>query len=242
MAFENPDPTFAHQADRVYGLCQLVADVRDRHSSVDADARRVNLNNIMMAANAATATLRMLWWAKQGGESVMIQALGLSKPEYVNLVAEDLLRSTRLFLVLESQFQIETLFRNILTALGKPATKQGFYVVAKELLNASGIPDPEARLGALNVGALLRNSMHSNGIHHGYQGASTVEIIDGVEFRFDHGQRVQCGSWFHIVAALRASLGIVDELLATSVIKGLAVIRDEYAAQRATDNSDGAAT
>jgi len=235
MAFENPDPTFAHQADRVHGLYQLVADIRDKHSSDETDARRVNLNNIMMAANAATATLRLLWWAKQGGESVMVQALGLSKPEYINFVAEDLLRSTRLFLLLESQFQIETLFRNILIALGKPGGKQGFYVVANELLSASGISDRDAKLHVLNVGALLRNSMHSNGIHHGYMGASTVENIDGVEFRFDHGQRVQCGSWFHIVTALRASVSIVDELLAAPPIKRLAAIPDEYAAQLAAE-------
>jgi hypothetical protein len=102
--FENPDPTFAHQADRVHGLYQLVADVRDKHTSDETDARRVNLNNIMMAANAATATLRLLSWAKQGGETTLIQALGLSKAEYINFIAEDLLRSTRLFLLLESQF------------------------------------------------------------------------------------------------------------------------------------------
>jgi hypothetical protein len=235
VRFQNPDPTFADQADRVHSLYQFIADIRDKHSSEEADARRVNLNNIMMAANAATATLRLLSWAKQDGEGVLIQALGLSKPEYVNFVAEDLLRSARLFLLLESQFQIETLFRNILIALAQPPGKQGFYNVAEELLSVSGIEDVEAKLRVLNVAALLRNSMHSNGIHHGYKGSSTVENIDGVEFRFDHGDRVQCGSWFHIVTAIRASLKIVDEILDVPAIKGLAMIPDEYAAQRAAD-------
>jgi len=237
VAFENPDPTFAHQADRVHGLYQFIADIRDKHSSQEADARRVNLNNIMMAANAATTTLRLLSWAKQGGESALIQALGLSKPEYVNFVAEDLLRSTRLFLLLESQFQIETLFRNILIALGQPAGKQGFYNVAQQLLSVSGVGGAETKLRILNVGALLRNSMHSNGIHHGYKGASTLETIDGVEFRFDHGGRVQCGSWFHIVTAIRASLKIVDEILSASGVKAVALIPDEYATQRASDEA-----
>jgi hypothetical protein len=63
-----------------------------------------------MAANAATATLRLFHWAKNGGETALTQAMGLSQPEYINFVAEDMLRSSRLFLLLESQFQIETLF------------------------------------------------------------------------------------------------------------------------------------
>lgn len=126
MNLVNPDATLAQQADRVYGLYQQVADIRDRHGAGDTDARRVNLNNVMMAANAATSTLRLMAWVKQGGDVLLIQALGLAKPEYINPVAEDLLRSSRLFLLIESQFQIETLFRNILLALAKPAGQQGF--------------------------------------------------------------------------------------------------------------------
>jgi len=64
----------------------------------------------------------------------LIQALGLSKPEYINLVVEDLLRSTRLFLLFESQFQIESLFRSILLTRGKPVVKRGFYNVAEQVL------------------------------------------------------------------------------------------------------------
>lgn len=231
MTFENPDPTFAHQADRVHVFYQHVADIRDRHSSEETDARHVNLNNVMMAANAATAMLRLMAWAKEGGESAMIQALGLAKPEYINFVAEDLLRSARLFLLLESQFQIEALFRNILVALGQPSARQGFYNVAADVLRAGGLPDVEGKVRILNVGALLRNCMHSNGIHHGYKGGNTVETINGAEFRFEHGKRVQCGSWFHIITALTSSFNVVDEVLISAPVKGLAAVPDSYTEQ-----------
>ncbi len=234
MAFVNPDTTFGHQADRVYAFYQHLADIRDRHSAGDTDARRVNLNNVVMAANAATATLRMMAWAKEGGESVMIQVLHVAKPEYINFVAEDLLRSSRLFLLLESQFQIETLFRNILTALGQPAGKQGFYTVADDVLKITGVPDRLTKLRVLNVGALLRNSMHSNGIHYGYRGTTTVEIIDGVKYRFEDGNRVQCGSWFHIITALTASFRVVDEILGVAVVSSRGTIPDTYAEQAAS--------
>jgi hypothetical protein len=235
MNFLNPDPTFHHQADRVYALYQQIADIRDRHSVTEADTRRVSLNNTMMAANAATATLRLLGWAKQGGNDLLIQALGLSKPEYINPVAEDLLRANRLFLLLESQFQIETAFRNILAALGKPTSKQGFYNVVQAILAGTGIPDAQTKARILNVAAMMRNSMHSNGIHHGWNGTNTVEIIQGLEFRFEHGKRVQCGSWHHITTALSASFDIVGEMFASGSVMALQYIPDIYAEQKAAN-------
>jgi hypothetical protein len=77
--------------------------------------------------------------------------------------------------------------------------------------------------------------MRSNRIHYGYKGASTVEYIDSVEFRFDNRDRVQCGSWFHIVVAIRASANVVDEILSAAPIESLVRIPDEYASQRAAD-------
>src|SRR5262245_47296966 len=139
MTFNNPDASFAEQADRVFALYQQLADVRDKHGTGETDSRRVSLNNIMMAANASMAILRLLAWAKSGGEQAIINGLGLSKPEYINFIAEDLLRSSRLFLLIEAQFQTETLFRNILLALGESTGKQGFYNIAQDVLTATGI-------------------------------------------------------------------------------------------------------
>jgi hypothetical protein len=235
MSFINPDATFNDQANRVMVLYQRLGDVREEYVALETDARRVSLNNMMMAANAAAATLKLLSWAKSGGETALIQCLGLARPEYINQVAEDMLRASKLFLLLESQFQTENLFRNILRCVGSPAGTQGFFNVARDVLTFAGIPDIPGKLRVLNVPALLRNCMHSNGIHHGWNGTSTVETITGVEYRFEHGKRVQCGSWFHIVTALSASLIIVEEILSSAAIRTLAEIPDAYAEQRAGD-------
>ena len=242
MAFANPDPTYGHQADRVLKLYEFATGVRDKHGTGDTDTRRVSLNNIAMAANAATATLRLLDWAKKDGEEEMTKALGLSKPEYIAFVAEDLLRASRLWLIVESQFQIETAFRNILAALGKVASTQGFYNLAKDILTVTGIADAARKRKLLNVAALMRNSMHANGIHHGWKNLDTIENIAGVEFRFEHGKRVQCGSWFHIVTALTASLEVLDEILSASAVREIVSIPDTYAVQKADEQSKGQAT
>jgi hypothetical protein len=235
MNFVNPDATLAQQADRVNALFQQIADLRDKHSAGDTDARRVNLNNVMMAAGAATSTLRLLAWARQGGEGGLIHALGLAKPEYIIPASEDLLRSSRLFLLIESQFQVEALFRNILLTLTKPV-ERGFYNVAKDVLAAAGVADPATKLRILNVPALMRNSMHANGIHHGWKGADTITLIRGVEYRFEHGKRVQCGSWYHIVTALSVSFEIVDEILISAPVSALKMIPDKYAEQAVPQN------
>ena len=159
----------------------------------------------------------------------------LSDPNYINLVAEDLLRASRLHLLVESQFQVETLFRDILLVLEKHPSKPGFYQVAAELLNVVGIGDSGVKLGLLNVPALMRNSMHTNGIHHGYQGRDTVEVIDGIEFRFEHGKRVQCGGWHHVAIALTESISLVDEILSAPRVAGLDRIPDECAVQRSAE-------
>ncbi len=233
MAFVNPDTTYAQQADRVHGLYQRIGDIRDQYEYGDTDARLVNLNNAMMAANAATSTLRLMAWAKAGGDAVLIRALGLTKPEYINLVAEDLLRSSRLFLLIESQFQLESLFRCILLALGKAADRRGFHNIAKDVLAASGVPSAAEKLRILNVPALMRNSMHANGMHRGFRGMDTVQVIDGVEFRFEDGKRVQCGSWYHVVIGLSASFDILEEILEASPVKALEFVRDAYAEEAA---------
>ncbi len=233
MVFANPDQTFQQQADRVYALYQRIADVRDKHPYQDTDARNANLNNVMMAANSSVATLRLLHWAQQGGDGVLVKALGLAKPEYINPVAEDMLRSSRLFLLLESQFQFEALFRNILLSVNRPADKQGFYSVVRDVLAFANLSDQPRKLQMLNVPALMRNSMHANGIHHGWKGSDSVETIAGVEFRFEHGKRVQCGSWFHIVTALSASVDVVDELLSAHAVSSINTVPDLYSSQKA---------
>jgi hypothetical protein len=230
--FSNPDPSFAAQADRVYALYQFIGDVRDRRPLRDTDARCVCLNNIMRAANASVATLRLLHWVQQGADGLLIEALGLASPEYVNLVAEDLLRASRLHLLIEAQFQIEALFRAMLTALGRRPGIEGFFRLAEDLLREVKFPEPEATLRILHVPALMRNSMHANGVHYGYRGTDTVEIINGVEFRFEHGRSVQCGSWYHIATALTATVGIIEQLLAMPAVVALPDVPDAHAVQR----------
>lgn len=105
------------------------------------------------------------------------------------------------------------------------------------MLTAVSVPDATRKLRTLNVAAQIRNSMHANGIHHGWNGSDTIESIRGVEYCFEHGERVQCGSWFHIVTALTGSIEILDEVLSTPAVRGISIIPDIYAEQKAGEQS-----
>jgi len=228
--------SFGQQADRVHLLDQQVADVRDQYGHGEVDARRVNLNNILMATGAEIATLRLFHWIRfEGGERAFMDGLRIADHANIRPMAEDMLRVGKHFLLLEAQFQIETLLRNIhLTTLGSTGPS-GFYNLAKQAVAFAGLSEPDEKLERLNLPALIRNSKHSNGIHDGYKGRSTSVVVDGVEFLFEHGKAVRCGHLVHIVIALSSSVQVVEQILTSEPISGLALIPDRYAQLAASE-------
>jgi hypothetical protein len=231
MPFINPDPTYLAQAQRVGIFEDAVADVIDRQSRNEKDSRSIQLQNIRSAATASADILRILHWCEQSGNSNLATVLRLANPGHAEMHSNDLLRCGRLYLIIEVQFQIETLFRNILNALGRNAPK-GFHAVAREVLSASGVVNQVRKLELLNVPAFMRNSMHANGVHYGFQGGSTSLTIDGWQFDFVHGQKVACGSWVHVVTALNFSIKVVEEILTSATISSIGLIEDEYSRQK----------
>ena len=59
------------------------------------------------------------------------------------------------------------------------------------------------RIDTLNVAARIRNSLHSNGIHHKQHVAEqSLVVLKGVAYEFKDGQKVECAGWEHIAHAL----------------------------------------
>jgi hypothetical protein len=142
-----------------------------------------------------------------------------------------LAKSSKLSLVLLGQFQVENCLRNIGMALGNEMSGTGFFAIAQPVLKHVGLGH---YLNILNVGALIRNSLHSNGIHHGYKRSDTVVDVDGVCYEFIQGQRVQCADWEHIAHALDASVSVLEEVFNTAAVSSISDIVDEYAWEMAT--------
>jgi hypothetical protein len=145
----------------------------------------------------------------------------------VRRAADILEKASKLSLALLGQFQIENCFRSLARELRVGAPRQGFYTLAEALVQRLGLD--QGHLDVLNVAALIRNSLHTNGIHYGYQGQDTVTAIEDVTYEFRHERRVQCASTAHIAHALEASTGVLEDVFRSAEVMALAdPVIDQY--------------
>jgi hypothetical protein len=161
--------SYADQAMCVHELAEAAVTLFRHLGYSDPDARTVALNNVHLIARAGQMTLNLLdSWVK-GDEAirqVIPKLLGVVNPttESVHLSGDLLGMSGKLALAVLAQFQIENLFRNLHRELKLGPASIGFYRSAVEVLSSLGLPAD--RMETLNVAARIRNSLHSNGIHH----------------------------------------------------------------------------
>ena len=120
------------------------------------------------------------------------------------------------------QFKVETMWKNLLRALGMVNPPQGYYKILQELFARVPVPDQAGKTDILQVLALIRNSLHSNGFHYGFGNSPSHIFVGGTLYRFDHGCRVECVAWWHIVKAINASATIIEDILCTPEISSLA--------------------
>jgi len=148
----------------------------------------------------------------------------------VQLMGDSIHKTTKLSLILIGQFQLENCIENLNIALGLNSNLPGFYNKAKTIINHLGINSE--RLEILNTGALIRNSLHSNGIHKGFRNTDSHIRIEGVDYDFIHDQKVTCASLPHITHSLECAVNVLDEIIISQQIKQItSLIEDKYASQ-----------
>jgi hypothetical protein len=147
--------------------------------------------------------------------------------------SEILEKMQRLGFLVMFQFQVENLLANLLRETQGKSKAKGFFKIAEEIV--SSLPNPQRKLELLNTPALIRNSLHTNGIHHGYNSQSSKVTIDGHTCKFDHLQKVNCAGWGDIALACNESISVVEEILNAPAVRALVgPIMDHYAWEEAT--------
>ena len=165
-----------------------------------------------------------------GIRTIISKLLGMQNPSanQTNTIGRIIRNTSKMSLIVLGQFQIENCIVNIGNAIGVRSQSMGFYNKANALLSSLGLD--QTKLEILNTGALIRNSLHSNGIHHGYNGSDFHSNLKGVQYDFIHNQKVSCASFPHIAHALECSVEVLDEIFSTSQLKQHAsLIPDAYA-------------
>jgi hypothetical protein len=166
------------------------------------------------------------------------QLLGLTgvTDHSVKVAGNSLHKNTKLSLALLGQFQIENCLRNLVREMtpDQPPPK-AFFSLAQSLVTHLGLPDN--LVAHLNVAALIRNSLHSNGIHAGYQGLDTVTTLNNVTYEFRHQQKVSCATVEHIAHALESSVGILSTMFSAPEVSALKdPVMDQYVWEIATES------
>lgn len=220
-------------AECIMHLIETCDNLIKKHRYPDKDTRTASLVNIRLVSYSNIGITNLLdSWSKGDAtvKQIIPQLLGLTQvnPKSVQLMGNSIHKTSKLSLILLGQFQIENCIVNIGYALSIKSKSQGFYNKADGLLTHLGLD--KSRLDILNTGAQIRNSLHSNGIHHGYKGADFHSNLKGVQYDFVDGQKVSCASFPHIAHALECSVEIIDEIYSTPLLKAYtSLIPDAYA-------------
>ena len=228
--------SYSEQAECVNSLGDTCSNILKGNKFIDKDTRRVALSNIEMIACSGQMILNLLNSWTVGDEhfkNVIPQLLGLKTvtKDSVASAGNILNKTSKLNMVVLAQFQLETCLRNIAEELNVPTGGSGFYRMASNLINHLSLPT--TLLDELNVPALIRNSLHCNGIHHGFQGSNTTTSIDQVTYEFINDAPVNCGSWEHISHALENSVKILKQIILTQHVSNISTpILDKFASNQ----------
>ena len=224
-------PHISEIASGLFEINRKIVDVRQRiaaESKVDycgQDARHVALDGIqqnLVACGIWINSLLSLAGKHSSPDSVEFREDDFLRDVGSNLTleqTEDLMwNHLRLGLVVLVHFKIDNLFQNILEQIGRTPGRRGFWHLSNEILQVASIPDSGYEKDVLTALANIRNSLHSNGIHNS---PSMSVQIDGMDFEFKQGQRVECASWLHIITAISANIDILEKVLLSNSIKGI---------------------
>jgi hypothetical protein len=220
-------------AECILHLIETCTGLIKKYRYPDNDTRTASLVNIRLVSYSSIGIANLLdSWSKGDKtiQQIIPQLLGLNEvgTKSVRLMGDSLHKTSKLSLILLGQFQIENCIANICKALGVKYSSIGFYKKAKALLTQLGL-NP-SRLDILDTGAKIRNSLHSNGIHHRHKGADFRPNLKGVQYNFIDRQKVSCATFPHIAHALECSVGVLDEIYSALQLKSYPfLILDTYA-------------
>lgn len=197
------------------------------------DARQVALEGLQCDIGACGQWIKTLmslkcmcqnsFHAKWEEEYRIRMGTGLDVGQSEDLML-DYLRNT---LTTKIHFKIENLFTNILMTFSVKKLR-GFSQISDATLGLAGLSTSGREKRTLTVLANLRNSYHANGMHNN----SDLSIqIDGINFDFVKGKRVECAGWRHIVTVIQSNISVLEAVLFSATVSNHPMeIVDEFAA------------
>ncbi len=219
-----------NELEQTLSLMQECDRIKMKNNFENFDTRSNVLNNINIFSSVVSMNLSLLLNWSTSNRILVSQIVGLEEPdkEKIKILSDRIHQTMKVSLSVLGMFQIENCIQNINNALILP-NKKGFFEKAQILINHLNI-DSE-KFDVLHAGSLIRNSLHSNGIHHGYQNQNFEFKIDNIEYKFNHNQKVECCHLSNVIQILIKSINILDEIFNHPKLESINIINDEYAKQ-----------
>jgi hypothetical protein len=189
------------------------------------DVRAEGMRNIRGFCNTiALIPIKLQQNVQERPENIrpILIILGLTNRKALKSVLTDFNNNSKASFITMVQFAIENCIAQVIEAMGSKQPTGKFSRNIKLLLQLCSIPDLQRKLDLLLVPAMLRNTLHSNGIH---KWPSKTVTVDGEDFVFEKDSRVSCGSWSHIFHAVKNSLSIYEEIFTSERIRTIRYIR-----------------
>ncbi|MGH9877173.1 MAG: hypothetical protein ACRD5H_06000, partial [Nitrososphaerales archaeon] len=113
-------------------------------------------------------------------------------------------------------FNTEVIVKVILRCLTQKNAPDQFYNTIGALLSHLSLSDADHKKRILYTMALIRNGLHSNGIHT--KATVSPYLIKGHTFEFVKGKEIRCATWSHLCAAFERILEVLEEVVDSSKV------------------------
>jgi len=222
--------SFQERAERLESVRQEYIKFRTRIEqdfTLDADDGRIVFVKNILSLTRSTVVFLYLFHRCGENPKLGIDIFGLSSAVSIGPQVRNTNKFLKLSWCVQFQFQIETLFKNVLKSLGEQVPS-GYWKITQKLIKALSIKNPKDSQDVLNILAFIRNSQHANGTHLAYNKKDSTVIVDGVTYQFKHGDKIRCATWDHIAHAWRNLLPILKDIYYNNRVKNIQKIPSYY--------------
>lgn len=214
----NDTPTLSEDKKQFLELRGKFHELLTKYGYPDNDGRNIILSsccNLFMSSVMNMSLLESLdkkIISEEQARKLLSNDLG---DFHASMMVENDIR--RISFVTNFQFQIETLFKIILSSIGENVPRQ-YYDIVTKLLSVLQIHNSEEKIKTLNILAYVRNCLHSNGIH---TNQSKEFTLDGYTFRFEKNKPFNQARWAHIYFVVINIHPILEEILDSQLVQSI---------------------
>lgn len=202
--------------DRLHVLSKKITEFLCDSGYAEEDARYVALNNIILFIVSALMRMSVLVSLDDGviTEEKIREVFRIWSGDLRSILNEEM-KVTKIVFVTLFQFQVENLFRILLSQLDNQSIPDTYNTKVKRLLKILDLNTDDKR-DKLNVLAYVRNCLHSNGIH---SKKNKTFVIDGCSFNFVKGKSFEHANWGEIHYMTNSAFEVIKEILGSDRVK-----------------------